>query len=726
MVISKRNYRAQWVILLVALLFMGLGLANSLYGDWERIRVDVRKRLLSQTSIVDQIVESDLIALNAVLENLGAEWSSRAVASTSMNEQMRILEKSMPGVRTFAIFDDNGTIQASNRSEFVGKNFADRQYFKQAKELANPSILCLSEPYITVLGVRTINVTKSFFNSGGAFVGVVVASLEPAYFEPLLRSVLYNEDIWVNLVHNKGDVFLAVPENNNVAGKNLAQPGTLFSKHINSARVENFFLDTVWATGERRFLAVRSIIPKTINLDGYLVVGIASDPDVLFGSWYENLVWRTTLFCFLALVGFVSVWIYQRRLKIYDESERRSNLAIRESERFIKTITDSMPGMVGYWDKDLNCRFANAAYQEWFGRSRSVILGHSMLELLGNDVYLKVKPHAMAALDGQPQRFELMLRRKDGATRDVLVHYIPDAIDGSVKGFFVLVTDVTPLKEAQNYLETQVAERTASLRNAMVELEGAKNQAEAASKAKSVFLASVSHELRTPMTSIVGFIKLIRKDFLKILKPSLDKNQALERKSNRVVDNLEIIEFEAARLTRLINDILDSAKIESGRMRWEDQIFQINDVLWLATNTIKGHLNKGVDILYRGAADSPWVKADPDRLMQVMMNLLSNAAKFTSKGCIEVFLNNNLGEYFTVTVRDEGVGIPGNDFEKIFDMFHQVQQSADVNNKSEGTGLGLSICRQIVSHYGGKIWVESELGKGSSFKFTFPRYIPAG
>ena len=137
-------------------------------------------------------------------------------------------------------------------------------------------------------------------------------------------------------------------------------------------------------------------------------------------------------------------------------------------------------------------------------------------------------------------------------------------------------------------------------------------------------------------------------------------------------------------------------------------------------------MNKGVDILYRGAADSPWVKADPDRLMQVMMNLLSNAAKFTSKGCIEVFLNNNLGEYFTVTVRDEGVGIPGNDFEKIFDMFHQVQQSADVNNKSEGTGLGLSICRQIVSHYGGKNWVESDLGKGSSLKFTFPRYIPAG
>ncbi|BAH74455.1 sensor histidine kinase [Solidesulfovibrio magneticus] len=271
-----------------------------------------------------------------------------------------------------------------------------------------------------------------------------------------------------------------------------------------------------------------------------------------------------------------------------------------------------------------------------------------------------------------------------------------------------------------------VRKKTFELSDAAKELSEANVRLQEVDKIKSVFIESVSHELRTPMTSIMGFIKLISKDFWKNFKPFLDQNEKLKKKTERIMENLQIVEFEGERLTRLINDVLDSAKIESGRMKWDDQIFQINDVLWLAVSTIKGQLPIGVDVLYSNDNSSPWVKADPDRLMQVMMNLLSNAVKFTSNGYVSVSYESSLSNILTVTVKDTGVGIPDGDLEKVFDRFHQVQQDNDNESKPKGTGLGLSICKQVVDHYGGKIWVESELGKGSFFKFTFPQYIPEG
>lgn len=270
-----------------------------------------------------------------------------------------------------------------------------------------------------------------------------------------------------------------------------------------------------------------------------------------------------------------------------------------------------------------------------------------------------------------------------------------------------------------------VRRKTFELSEAAIKLNQVNVRLQEIDKIKSVFIESVSHELRTPMTSIIGFVKLIAKDFSKNFKPFLDKDEGLKRKTERIIENLQIVEFEGERLTRLINDVLDSAKIESGRMKWDDQIFQINDVLWLAVSTIKGQLPVGVSVLYSNDNSSPWVKADPDRLMQVMMNLLSNAVKFTYNGSVSVSYESSLINILTVTVKDTGIGIPDADLEKVFDRFHQVLHHDDNESKPKGTGLGLSICRQVVEHYGGKIWVESELGKGSSFRFTFPQYIPA-
>lgn len=267
--------------------------------------------------------------------------------------------------------------------------------------------------------------------------------------------------------------------------------------------------------------------------------------------------------------------------------------------------------------------------------------------------------------------------------------------------------------------------KTRELASTAVHLGKANIRLQEIDKAKSAFIESVSHELRTPMTSIIGFVTIISKDFSHSIMPLIQNDTEARLKSDRIMANLDIIKLEGERLTRLINDVLDSAKIESGKLRWEDQVIQIKDFIWLAVNTIQGQAATGVPIEFSDDGSSPWIKADPDRIMQVMMNLLNNAVKFTEAGHISVRLQSNPAGFLTVSVEDTGIGIPSEFLEKIFEKFQQVVNDSPVAGKPKGTGLGLSICKQIVEHYHGRIWAESAFGLGSRFIFSLPVHTPS-
>lgn len=242
---------------------------------------------------------------------------------------------------------------------------------------------------------------------------------------------------------------------------------------------------------------------------------------------------------------------------------------------------------------------------------------------------------------------------------------------------------------------------------------------------KSNFLSSVSHELRTPLTSVRGFAKLINKDFSRRFMPLAEGDQRLEKMATRIAGNLEIIQSEGERLTRLINDVLDISKIESGSVEWRDDTVVVKDVANQAFNAVSGQFveKPGVEASMRVADDLPHLAADPDRLVQVLVNLMNNAAKFTDEGVVELIVEKTPEGWVRMSVRDTGAGIPPEDIDKVFDKFHQVTKSDTLQDKPTGTGLGLTICGQIVEHYGGRIWVESELGRGSTFSCVLP---PAG
>lgn len=255
----------------------------------------------------------------------------------------------------------------------------------------------------------------------------------------------------------------------------------------------------------------------------------------------------------------------------------------------------------------------------------------------------------------------------------------------------------------------RLEQKSAALEQATAELRDANERLRQLDQLKDDFLATVSHELRTPLTSIRSFSEILRDN------PDLEPDERAQF--------LRIIVRESERLTRLINDFLDLSKIESGKMEWQMTVCELAAVLDEAIGATHGlFAERGVQLsreLQPGAAHA---FCDRDRLVQVLINLLSNAAKFVpdGKGRVRVVLSCN-ADGCLIRVEDNGPGVPVPYREAIFEKFRQVSSSGSLlKDKPKGTGLGLAICRQIVEHFGGRIWVEdAELG-GAAICFTLP------
>lgn len=236
---------------------------------------------------------------------------------------------------------------------------------------------------------------------------------------------------------------------------------------------------------------------------------------------------------------------------------------------------------------------------------------------------------------------------------------------------------------------------------------------------KTEFLSTVSHELRTPLTSVLGFAKIIKKrlgDVILPLIPTGDKK--VDRAAKQVKENLNIIISEGERLTTLINDVLDLAKMEAGRIDWIAEPVQVSEVIERATTAVTSLIEqKGLSLLVEIEEGLPTATGDRDRLIQTVINLISNAVKFTTDGSVKCRAEL-VGNQIKISIIDTGIGIASKDLDKVFEKFKQIGDT--LTDKPKGTGLGLPICKQIIEQHGGRLWVESELGRGSNFSFTLP------
>lgn len=361
-------------------------------------------------------------------------------------------------------------------------------------------------------------------------------------------------------------------------------------------------------------------------------------------------------------------------------TRKQADAALRTSEEQLRLTTDAIPAFISYVDNQQRYRFVNQTYAASFGIPREDIIGNHVCTVLGETLYKKNQPYIEQALSGQKATTEETVVFQDKSVHDLSATYIPHiSPEGTVNGYFFLANDITQKKEV--------------------------------ARMKNEFISVVSHELRTPLTSIYGSLKLL-------------KTTTESRFSEDDLSMLNIAVNSSERLVRLVNDILDLEKIESGKVTLAQQACDVTEMLSQAADAMTAQAQgQGQGITITGQLEAVAVWADPDHIHQVLTNLLSNAIRFSPPGAT-IWLEAQADEHEVLfEVKDQGRGIPADKLAKIFERFQQVDASD--SREKEGTGLGLAICHNIVHLHGGRIWVESALGQGSTFYFTLPNVNPA-
>lgn len=349
----------------------------------------------------------------------------------------------------------------------------------------------------------------------------------------------------------------------------------------------------------------------------------------------------------------------------------------------------------------------------WRGRAHRADLEALARRLLGADTARQIfEDHArergtgdVADLTADARLVDLVERRIAGvvgsASARVLVAAVADEEPLGAGDVMDILNEASQLRVYARALE----EKSRSLEIASAELSAANAQLRTLDELKDDFMSSVTHELRTPLTAIRALSELM------LDTPDMESEQRQ--------DFLRIIVGESERLGRLVNQVLDMAKIESGHAEWHSTDVDLRTLVADAVKaTAELARTRGAEIVLTAPDAVPSVKADPDRLTQVMLNLISNAAKFVPAqgGRIDVRLSAD-ADGLEVQVEDNGPGVPPADRDTIFEKF---RQGGDALNRPPGTGLGLPISRRIVDHFGGKIWLDQREGKGACFAFRLP------
>ncbi|WP_019502649.1 response regulator [Pseudanabaena sp. PCC 6802] len=370
-----------------------------------------------------------------------------------------------------------------------------------------------------------------------------------------------------------------------------------------------------------------------------------------------------------------------------EENNRTLEQKVEQRTIELKAILDNMVDGLVTIDPHDRIAQCNPAFLNMFDRSRDQVEGKHYQEVLGDGLF-----DLIAASRGNYDRamtIDMNLPQDRMGKLAVSSIRIPSHDNDSevYLGSVVLVRDITVEKQVD--------------------------------RMKTEFVSSVSHELRTPLTSVLGFAKLIQKKLEETVFPLVQTEDKKALKAVRQVgENIEIIVAEGTRLTKLINDVLDIAKMEAGKTDWHMEPLTVEEIVDRAMSATSALFeNKGLQAIRDIEDGIPPTIGDRDRLIQVVINLISNAVKFQDSGAVTCRVKH-AGDTLTISVVDQGIGIAPEDLPKVFEKFKQVGDT--LTNKPQGTGLGLPISKEIVEHHGGKIWVESELGKGTTFTFTLP------
>ena len=380
-------------------------------------------------------------------------------------------------------------------------------------------------------------------------------------------------------------------------------------------------------------------------------------------------------------VGFIAIY--------HDITERlRAEEALREQKQYLEAVVQNSPVAIVTIDRQANVVAWNPTAEQLFGYTSKQAIGRNIDELVASqdELHAEAVDYNRQAAHGELIRAITKRTRKDGSLVDVEVLALPVDVEGQQLGIIVIYHDIT-------------------------ELVLARQEAESANEAKSAFLATMSHEIRTPMNAVIGMSGLL-----------LDTELPQEQR-----EYAEIIRNSADSLLAIINDILDFSKIEAGKMDLEARPFELRECVEAALDLVAPRAaEKGLNLAYELQPEAPrGIQGDVTRLRQILLNLLTNAVKFTETGEVVLTLSSrpltranrrSARHELHFAVRDTGIGIDAERQGRLFQSFSQAD--ASTARRYGGTGLGLAISRRLTELMGGRMWVESQPGQGSTFQFT--------
>jgi PAS domain S-box-containing protein len=354
---------------------------------------------------------------------------------------------------------------------------------------------------------------------------------------------------------------------------------------------------------------------------------------------------------------------------------------VSRQKKYYEMIIANSPAAIVVINRKLVVTGWNPAAERLFGYTQEEAVGHNVDSLVANqpEIYAEASNLSQQGLRDNQIHFFSKRTRKDGSLVDVEAMGLPVIENGFITSYIIIYHDIT-------------------------ELERARREAIEANQAKSTFLANMSHELRTPLNAIIGFTRIVRR-------------KGSDRLPEKQLENLDKVLVSADHLLGLINTVLDISKIEAGRMEVQLSTFELKPLVDLVIATSQPLIRSRVKLSAEVSTDLGPVRTDLEKLKQILLNLLSNAAKFTHQGHIQLNAWRE-GDQLIVAVADTGIGMTPEALQRVFDEFQQADSST--TREYGGTGLGLSISRSLAELLGGELTAASSAGKGSTFTLRLP------
>jgi len=662
----RRSNITEWLLLITALLTLGATLAIWYSLESARVMTVEKERLQALSKIVVKEIAVNLLAVNSALAGSVRDRLDRQLVTDRemVIRRLHILVETMPSVRGMIVLDADTNVIAAVPADIGNDDRADNPFFHALETRTDAGILYITSPVPSASADRAMGVARITTGSRG-FEGAVVALLDSDYFSDILNTALYAADLRATIVHSNGNIFVDV-----------------------GARASG-------ATSGDQLVVQNTIAPKGVATASAIVLTLHRDVAMVQAPLFRQGRWFAALWITLAALGTTTLaWKQRRRRRdwIAERDRRHDRIqaqAISASEARFRMLIEEAPlavamarhGKFIYTNRRYNLLHGYAKEEDLSGLAWSEMIAPASLRTL------EAQRACLNADAPVEQSFEAIGLGKS-TTLIPLLKATTRVVLSDGPATLIFVQDITAQKTAElNMLE-------------------ARDAAQAANRSKAEFLANMSHEIRTPLNAILGMAYL------------------LER-GNRDGDAsamLQKIRIAGRSLLGIINDILDVSKIEAGAMVIEQSWFQLQDVIdAVATTMGVGVADKRIALLVHPLPPmAARAMGDALRLEQLLVNLTSNAIKFTESGRVELAVDarempDGQAE-LTFSVTDTGIGVEPAQQENIFSSFTQADNST--TRRFGGSGLGLTICKQIVELMGGRIGMNSQPGKGSTFWFA--------